>query len=184
MFELFKKQAEAASAEVHRFPTIKETMDFIVRTLQLENIADQAGSYAVWADCPLLRSIDRERLSGEVPGLKFDVSRETAAASKIGITQMDWAIANTGSLAQDSTDVAQRLASSLPLIHIAIVATDRLLADLPALLTKVDNGKIGYLAVVTGPSRTADIERVLTVGVHGPERLIIVFSDDWGAADA
>jgi len=184
MFELFKKQAEAASAEVHRFPTIRETTDFIVRTLQQENIANQCGSYAVWADCRFLRSIDTELLSGEIPGLKFDVSRETAAASKIGISQMDWAIANTGSLAQDSTDVTQRLASSLPLIHIAIVATERLLADLPALLTKIDPKKVGYLAVVTGPSRTADIERVLTIGVHGPERLIIVFVDDWGARDS
>ena len=62
----------------------------------------------------------------------------------------------------------------------ALIATDRVLADLPALLTKVNPHKSGYIAMITGPSRTADIERVLTIGVHGPERLIIVFVDEPG----
>jgi L-lactate dehydrogenase complex protein LldG len=37
--------------------------------------------------------------------------------------------------------------------------------------------------MITGPSRTADIERVLTIGVHGPERLVIVFIDQLGGAN-
>jgi L-lactate dehydrogenase complex protein LldG len=63
-------------------------------------------------------------------------------------------------------------------VHIALVSTAALLPDLPALLTRVDPRKSAYLAFITGPSRTADIERVLTIGVHGPERLIIVLVDD------
>jgi L-lactate dehydrogenase complex protein LldG len=180
MFEQFKMRAEAVSAEVHRFPTKAETLDFIIQLLKKEGIADTPQLYAVWADCAFLKGVDKKQLSERVLGLKFEVSREAAADARIGITQMDWALANTGTLVQNSTAVEQRLASSLTFIHIAIIATDRLLSDLPALLTKIDPRESSYIAMVTGPSRTADIERVLTIGVHGPERLVIVFVDDLG----
>jgi L-lactate dehydrogenase complex protein LldG len=49
-----------------------------------------------------------------------------------------------------------------------------------ALLTRINPAECGYLAMITGPSRTADIERVLTIGVHGPERLIIIAVDELG----
>jgi len=181
MLEKFKMRAEAVNAEVHHFPVRAEALDFIIRFLEKEGIADRPRCYAVWAACRFLDGLDRKQLSEKVPGLRFDVTREAAAESRIGITQMDWAIASTGSLAQDSTSVGQRLASSLPLIHIALVATDRLLADMPSLLTKINPKEMGYIAMITGPSRTADIERVLTIGVHGPERLIIIFVDELGA---
>ncbi len=173
-------RAEAVSAEVHRFHSAAAALDFILHFLQKEGITDNPGSYAVWADCRFLDGFDRKELSERVQGLKFNVSREAAAESRIGITQMDWAIANTGSLAQDATPVEQRLASSLPLIHIALVAADRLVADMPSLLTKINPPEAGYIAMITGPSRTADIERVLTIGVHGPERLLIIFVDGPG----
>jgi hypothetical protein len=75
---------------------------------------------------------------------------------------------------------AGRSAALLPAIHIALVPTSGLLADMPALLTRINPQKSAYMAMITGPSRTADIERVLTIGVHGPERLVIVFVDELG----
>ena len=178
MFDEFKSRAEAVSAEVHRFFTKDEALRFIIDVLKKEGVSNNPQAYAVWADCPFLKGIDRALLAGKVPGLTFDVNRETAAASHVGISQMDWAIANTGTLAQDSTPVDQRLASSLSFIHIALVATDALLADMPSLLTKINPKQSSYIAMITGPSRTADIERVLTIGVHGPQRLIIIFVDE------
>jgi L-lactate dehydrogenase complex protein LldG len=91
---------------------------------------------------------------------------------------MDWALADTGSLVADQTAVEQRLASTLPTIHIAIIGTDRILADKSAVFTRINPAASRYIAFITGPSRTADIERVLTIGVHGPKRLIIVFVDE------
>jgi len=91
---------------------------------------------------------------------------------------MEWALANTGTLVQSADEVDKRLVSTLPLLHIAVVSTAGLLPDLPAVLSRVDPRKSSYIAFITGPSRTADIERVLTIGVHGPERLIIVMVDD------
>ena len=180
MFESFKTRAEAVSAEVHRVATKADALDFIVEVMKKEGISEAPGKYAVWADCPVLKGVDKAALTAQIPGLKFEFDRIIAKGAHIGITQMDWGIANTGTLAGDQTAVEQRLASSLSWIHIALVATDRILADLPSLMTKMHPNKTGFLALITGPSRTADIERVLTIGVHGPERLIIVCVDDLG----
>jgi L-lactate dehydrogenase complex protein LldG len=180
MFGAFKVKAEAVSAEVHRFATKSAALDFLLVLLKTEGVADAPDFYALWAGCPFLEGLDKNNLSKEAPGLRFDVTRELAAQTRIGISQMDWAMANTGTLVQDSTMAEQRLVSTLPPIHIALLQTDRILADLPALLKKIGPDKSGYIAMITGPSRTADIERVLTIGVHGPERLIIVAVDESG----
>lgn len=182
MYEQFKARAEGVGAEVHRFATTVAAQEFITRLLQQEGVADAPNAYALWADCPFLSSIDRQPLL-EIAGLKFAVSRELAAAAKIGISQLPWALADTGTLVQDATAIELRLVSSLPAIHLALVPTSGLLPDLPELLTRLHPNDSGYIAMITGASRTADIERVLTIGVHGPERLIIVFCDELGGAN-
>jgi L-lactate dehydrogenase complex protein LldG len=181
MFEQFKARAEGVGAEVHRFKDKKAALDFILPFLQKEDVADAHGSYAVWADCPFLKGMDPQPLA-EFAGLRFEVSRDAAAGSRIGITQAEWALADTGTLVQDQTAVEQRLASSLTDIHIALVPTNRILPDKVALLARINPRTSRYIAFITGPSRTADIERVLTIGVHGPERLIIVFVDEMEGA--
>lgn len=179
MYQQFKTRAEGVSAEVFRFETCGKAVEFILQFLQQEGLADAPQQHAVWANCRFLDRIDRQELAA-VAGLKFDVTRELAANARFGINQMEWALADTGTLADDSSAVEQRLVSSLPAIHIALVPTSGLLADMPALLTRVNPQKNPYIAMITGPSRTADIERVLTIGVHGPERLVIVFVDELG----
>jgi L-lactate dehydrogenase complex protein LldG len=178
IFDQFKLRAEAVSAEVHRFPHTAAALQFILQYLHTAGVTNAPDSYAVWADCPFLRTVDKRQVMALVPGLTFDVTREHAAAAKVGISQLDWAMASTGSLVQDAAPVERRLASTLPNIHIAIVETSRLLADMPAVFSKIRPEQTNYISFVTGPSRTADIERVLTIGVHGPEKLIIVFVDD------
>jgi L-lactate dehydrogenase complex protein LldG len=177
VFETFKLRAEAVSAEVHRFPHKKEALDFVLSYLNGAGVSAAPQSYAVWASCPFLEGMDREKISAGMPGLVFDVNREVSAVAKVGISQLDWAIANTGTLVQDAAPVDQRLVSTLPSIHIALVRSDRLVPDLPSLLAKIRPERTNYISFITGPSRTADIERVLTIGVHGPEKLVIVFFD-------
>jgi L-lactate dehydrogenase complex protein LldG len=87
IFDTFKLRAEAVSAEVHHFPNKTEALDFITGYLQSQGVADTPQSYPVWADCPFLNSTDKQHLSQAVPGLTFEVTREKAAASKIGISQ-------------------------------------------------------------------------------------------------
>ena len=179
MYEKFKAKAEGVSAEVFRFETRGEGLAFLVQFLQQEGLADLPRAHAVWADCPFLKEIDRQALL-EIPGLKFDVTRELAETAKFGISQVEWALADTGTLVQDSSAIEQRLVSSLSSIHIALAPTNNILPDMPTLLTRIHPSDSGYIAMITGASRTADIERVLTIGVHGPERLVIVFIDELG----
>jgi len=177
MYEQFKTRAEGVGAEVHRYRTRDEALDFIRIFLQQVAVADTATS-VVWAPGPVLTGIDTAKLSREIPGLSFDVSRQTAAAAGIGISEAGWALADTGSLVTDQTDIGERLASTLPAIHIALIGTERILPDKAAVFTRINPANSRYIAFITGPSRTADIERVLTIGVHGPKRLVIVFIDE------
>jgi L-lactate dehydrogenase complex protein LldG len=173
LFDTFKVRAEAVSAEVHRVATRREAIDFIATFLN-------GQSPAVWAPGSLLDGVDRDRLAARIPGLTFDVTRDAAEKSAVGITQIECAIASTGTLVTDAAPVERRLVSALPPIHLAIAPTDAIHPDMAAALAQIHPSRCGYISMITGPSRTADIERVLTIGVHGPSRLVIVFVDDLG----
>jgi L-lactate dehydrogenase complex protein LldG len=181
MYDLFKAKAEAVGSEVHRFKAKAEALHFIEGLFLKEGIRESPGSYAVWADGPFLEGVDTEALAASIPGLKFEVTRELAKNSKIGITQMEWGIADTGTLAQNANAAEQRLASSLPCTHIMLLGTGNIVADLPAFMTKMHPNQSNYLTLITGPSKTADIERVLAIGVHGPARIVILCVDELGA---
>jgi len=184
MFETFRTKAQAVSAEVHRVPDGARALDLVLAVLGREGVGVAPGERAVWCEGPILGALlDRDALVRRFPGLSFDVTRENAAESRVGISEFDWALAATGTIAQDATDPRLRLASMLPEVHVALFPSSRLLPDLDALLERVDPVRARYLACVTGPSRTADIERVLTIGVHGPRKLVVIAVDgEIGAA--
>jgi L-lactate dehydrogenase complex protein LldG len=175
-FDTFKAKAEAVSAEVHSFASKSDALAFICDFVRSEAANGNGG--ALWADCTFLSGLDPTQLMQGAPRLSFEVTREAASQAKVGISQMDWGIANTGTLVQDASAVEKRLVSTLPLIHVALLPTAKIVADLPALLSRLTPQQTPYISLITGPSRTADIERVLTIGVHGPKRLIICAIDD------
>ncbi|MBK9965923.1 MAG: lactate utilization protein [Holophagales bacterium] len=177
MFDTFRARAEAVSAEVHRVGGSAETLLFVEELLRREGVVDTPGARAVWAAGPLVTRANDSGLASRVPGLTFDVTREAAAASRVGISEMEWGLADTGTVVQDATDPALRLVSTLPEIHVALLPASRILPGLADVLPRLDPGRVPYIAFVTGPSRTADIERVLTIGVHGPSRLVVVVHD-------
>jgi L-lactate dehydrogenase complex protein LldG len=175
MLQLFKAKAEAVSAEVLRVPSPAAAVDAVLGVLARERVEDAPGARAVWCEGAIVQGLlDRAALSLRVPGLSFEVTKERAAQSRVGVSEFDWALAMTGTIAQDATDPRVRLVSMLTETHVALVRESSLLPDMECLLARVDPRKARYLACVTGPSRTADIERVLTIGVHGPRRLVVV----------
>jgi L-lactate dehydrogenase complex protein LldG len=184
LFELFKAKATGVSAEVHRFKERSEAVGFVTGFLAAEGVSSKAGSWAVWAEKGLLSEAEKAGVEVKVPGVRFDVTRERSAEALVGISAVDGGMADTGSLFQDATAPDLRLVSTLPPIRVAFLDTGRIVPDLATALGTIDPAASPYLAFITGPSRTADIERVLTIGVHGPGRLVVVCYDKNDAVEA
>ena len=97
------------------------------------------------------------------------------------LTGADWAIAETGTLVLDSGSEDLRIATMLSETHIAWIPASRIVPDAPALsawLVEKMKSPPGYMSFITGASRTADIERVLAIGVHGPQELHILVMEE------
>ncbi len=94
----------------------------------------------------------------------------------VGITTAQAAIADTGTLVLDSVDERHRLVSLVPPVHIAIIDAARICDTLGEALTLLRHERQLSRAItfITGPSRTADIELTLTIGVHGPQELYVI----------
>lgn len=178
MFEKFKQKAETINAEVHLFSSKTDALEFIKDFIK-QNTSNTVSKEVVWCDSVFLEGIDKDALQKELPQIEFNIDLNSASSAKIGINQVDFGIAETGSLVEISDVISKRLCSSLPEIHIAILPVKNILPDMESVLKKIDMKKIPYMTVISGPSRTADIERVLTIGVHGPERVIIVCVDNF-----
>ncbi len=107
--------------------------------------------------------------------------REHAAVLHTALTLADWGIADTGTVVCNSTCEDLRLATMLAETHVAVLPLSRLQPDSQALagdLERLMASPPSYLAFITGASRTADIERVLTIGVHGPQELHVLLLKD------
>ena len=96
-----------------------------------------------------------------------------------GISTAQAAIAETGTLVLDSTCERHRLVSLVPPVHIAIINASSIRETLSDALALLQNGKEISPAItfITGPSRTADIELTLAIGVHGPQELYVIINE-------
>lgn len=162
MREKFTIAAEAVGAVIKRFSTSAET------TLYLNQLA--AGGNICSSTLP-------EELGAHLAGLVLS-DRSTAADATLCISFAEAGIAETGSLLLQLTDPAERAATALATKHAVFLRSSTIvptLRDLSATLKeKLCGAGPAYLSVTTGPSRTADIERVLTIGVHGAKELHIL----------
>jgi L-lactate dehydrogenase complex protein LldG len=109
------------------------------------------------------------------------------AKARAGIVQADYGAAETGTLVRLDTDDEEKLAWTLPPLCVCFLDTARIVPGLDSLsslftrhLSRADRPG-PQVSLVTGPSRTADIECQLTIGVQGPERLLVVL---FGGADS
>ncbi len=108
-----------------------------------------------------------------------DVNFEQA---NVGITTCDALVARTGSIIITNASEAGRRLSIYPHIHVVVAYTSQLCADIGDALTIVQNRYSDKLptmiSTTTGPSRTADIEKTLVLGAHGPREIFVILIDD------
>jgi L-lactate dehydrogenase complex protein LldG len=132
---------------------------------------------AVGSNAPLLRACGIADLPHVRSGLKErEELRRLCATSDFGITSADYALSDTGTLVMLSSLEEARMISLLPPVHIAVVSRERILTGLDELFTLVPNPAevSSSMVLITGPSRTADIEQILVRGVHGPGEIHVV----------
>jgi L-lactate utilization protein LutC len=104
-------------------------------------------------------------------------ARDLVFRADLGISGVDAAAAETGTLALASLPGQGRSVSLLPPVHVALVESCQVVPDLFDLLARVGrdpNGLPGNVALITGPSKTGDIELRLTTGVHGPGEVHVI----------
>jgi len=136
-----------------------------------------AGKTAVASNAPYLAACGIAALPGVRSGITDrDQLREICAAADVGITSADYALADTGSLVMLSSPHEARLISLLPPAHMAVVPRERILTGLDELFTILPNPAVetSSMVIITGPSRTADIEQILVRGVHGPGQITVL----------
>jgi L-lactate dehydrogenase complex protein LldG len=124
----------------------------------------------VW-NTPELRQLgvaDSLRALG-VEIVPLESTPQQLAECELGVTGVDAALPETGTLLLRSGPDKPRLVSLLPRVHVALIYPSALRPDLPQAFADVKAE--GYAVCITGPSRTADIELTVTIGVHGPKLL-------------
>jgi len=112
--------------------------------------------------------------------------REKFIAATVGISGANMAIAETGTIVLVTNEGNADLTTTLPPVHIALFGIDKLVATLDdavavlRMLPRSGTGQImtSYVNWITGPSRSADIEQSLTIGVHGPREMHCVILDN------
>jgi len=124
-------------------------------------------------------------LAARWPGIAWHVVGQTAgdlrafcATADVGVSGADAALAETGSVAVSSGPGKSRLATLLPPVHIALAPTSRLTSDIFTWAAARAGLPPTNLTLISGPSKTADIEQVTAIGVHGPKRFVVILYQD------
>lgn len=196
---LFTQKAEAVSAVVKKVKSMKEAYAYAVdiclkkEACQLlmsgcgEPVSDAAGELCGQKTAE--RVIAAPQLSGKAlkelktladkAGIKLLTKdmRDHLAGIDIGFTLADYGLAETGTVVVDSSAEEVRLSTMVSEINIVVLPESKLRAgtyECEEELLDIVNKTPSYMAFITGPSRTADIERVLAIGVHGPLELHVL----------
>lgn len=106
------------------------------------------------------------------------ISSPDFAEFGIGITAVDFLVARTGSIVLSTATAGGRRLSVLPPLHIAIATPAQVVVSLDEALkayhARGESKRSSYATIITGPSRTSDIEKILVLGAHGPKRLAVM----------
>lgn len=177
LFPEFEMRAKAVSGEVFRVPDAAEARETLIR------LVDEVGAKkAVVVESPLQEAAgitEALRSRGVTVYTEPTDIAAHAETADIGISGVEFGIAETGSVFQDGGAIATRLVTILPPLHVVFLPSANIVPGITEAFDIISQSfDRGYVGFITGPSRTADIERVLTIGVHGPSRFAIIAVDE------
>jgi L-lactate dehydrogenase complex protein LldG len=177
LFPEFELRARAVSGEVFRVPDSVEARETLIRLVD-----DVGAKKAVVVESPLQEAAgitEALRSRGVTVYTEPTDIAAHAETADIGISGVEFGIAETGSVFQDGGAIATRLVTILPSLHVVFLPSANIVPGITEAFDIISQSfDRGYVGFITGPSRTADIERVLTIGVHGPSRFAIIAVDE------
>lgn len=191
LMDLVEHTAAEAAWNVFRTQSTLDAANYIRRVAQdVEARTMLRSTHSVLDDLGIESAIYGTGISLEVMALderqsavdqkaSREALRQQAISADIGITGVDYVIAETGSAVLLPRKGVSRVISLLPPVHIAVVEAGQVLPSLDELFTlrrrEFLNGNLGsYMNLISGPSRSADIEYQLVTGVHGPGEVHMV----------
>jgi L-lactate dehydrogenase complex protein LldG len=178
LLERFTQELIAAAGTPHRVSGVDEAMEVMLDLMRRHRTFMARGNLPVPGLAGRLIHDGYHIVGSDVPRDADTRKRHQLEyeSLEVGITGVDGLLAESGSIVVTSGRESPRMASLIPEIHIALATTDRLyrslshfLSERPEVVTKGSN-----MVVITGPSRTGDIEQTITLGVHGPRQLHVV----------
>lgn len=163
------ERVAALAGKTLRAKSTDEARDYVASVID--------GKSAVASNARFLTTCGITELAGVRSGITDrEELRGLCATANYGISSADYALSDTGSLAMISSAEEARLVSLLPPAHIAVLPASKLLTGLDELYRTYPTPAdfTSSMVLITGPSRTADIEQILVRGVHGPGEIHVV----------
>lgn len=171
-FELFQAHSQDLKTAFHLVDTPAQAIQVLQR-IQASGAWKRVAAHRGGLTGPCVEALS-------LPVLWTDTGYDVKEleACDVGITECDALVAQTGSVLITSRSAGGRGLSVLPPHHVVLARRDQLVPDLPAafqwLQSHYGNQYPSFISLVTGPSRTGDIERILVLGAHGPKELTVI----------
>lgn len=175
VYEVFQKGLTSVNGESHLTDTatLGETLARIFKEKDTTDV--------LLVETPLLQAAGAaQALRDAGIQTKTDHFRKYAQETKGGVTEADYGIANLGSLVKMKDNIDERIVEISADVYVGIVKLSQIVSDFDAMIDIMADTKPfpKFAGIITGPSRTADIECVGTVGVHGPRQFSVIVVAD------
>ncbi|BFR48515.1 lactate utilization protein [Nitratidesulfovibrio sp. HK-II] len=174
--ELLKKRMETVRSEVHVVPEA-EWPAKLLEVLKTREAKTLTYGHDAWFGGTLRSKIKGKGLPKLVPyGENVEAFRDELFGIDVGITSTLGGIAENGTLIVWPTPQEPRLLSLVPTVHVALLKADTIYSTLAEAMREMRwaEGMPTNALLISGPSKTADIEMTLAFGVHGPKELIVL----------